>query len=66
MNNVRGSRPTKSAKAMREAIKLYLSSDNWAVEWQWKHVWRTQFFYLLEYCDKIKLDFNNVKHVKQV
>ena len=23
-------------------------------------------FYLLEHCDKIKLDFNNVKHVKQV
>ena len=23
-------------------------------------------FHLLEYCDRIKLDFNNVKHVKQV
>ena len=31
MNNVRGSRPTKSAKAMREAVKLYLNIDNRAV-----------------------------------
>ena len=41
MNNVRGSRQTKSAKAMRETIKLYRNSDNGAVEWQWKHVRRT-------------------------
>ena len=41
MNNARGSRPTKNAKAMREAIKLYLNSDKRVVEWQWKHVRRT-------------------------
>ena len=58
MNNVRGSRPTKSAKGMREAIQLYLM----AMEARPENI----FFYLLEYCDKIKLDFNNVKHVKQV
>ena len=39
--NVRGSRYSNNAIAMREALKDYVNSETGSIEWQWDHVRRT-------------------------
>ena len=38
INNIRGSRPNKGTKDMRNALKDYLNSESGSVEWQLKYV----------------------------